>query len=744
MAVVVPAAVVLAAPLAPAAAATPTWTTVQAPGPVPDSTGYHLDAIDCWSAGNCVAVGYRDAGGSSGSFIDQETDGTWAWVASTSQADLDAVSCPAAGACVAVGTSGAGGSYAQGVVEVQNGATWTSIDATGAGGRYPSYTGSLTGIDCPAVGSCAAVGQAQSSAEVSTGFVLTLEPGSDRTTPASWLAQQAPEPAADAPFEYAGLAGVSCTSAGNCRAVGSAHDDANFADAVPLVDQEKNYVWTYGGSPLPGGVAYGQLTSVSCVAGGTACLASGTNQDSKVPFVATIDTTTDSSAATGEALSAPFQFGELSATSCAPDGLCQAVGETYANSGSYYGYNGFVVSHRFGAPAGTAATTSSATAGPADANTVEHNETLEATSCVSGGFCVSVGSYLDSSGPQGQDEASVIDTRTYDSTGVVTGETDVKAPEPANDTADDDQNRLYGVTCVDGTHCTTVGSYFNETDRSRGVIDTLGGTTAPPPVTPPVPAPVVTRVAAAAGPASGGTSVTVTGANLGGASVVRFGTTAGAHLHVVSSSTLTVQAPQRGAGAVVFTATTSGGTSPATRADHYTYVAAPVVTRVSPSGGPVAGGTTVTLTGANFGGASVVRFGATAGSHLHVVSSTKLTVRAPKRGAGAADVRVTTVGGTSAVTRADRFTYVAVPVVTHVGPASGSHHGGTAVVVKGTHLSGATAVRFGGARATHVVVVSSTRLRVTVPAHARGTVDVRVTTRGGTSIGVRADHFRFR
>ena len=44
-------------------------------------------------------------------------------------------------------------------------------------------------------------------------------------------------------------------------------------------------------------------------------------------------------------------------------------------------------------------------------------------------------------------------------------------------------------------------------------------------------------------------------------------------------------------------------------ADQYTYEAAPTVSGVSPAGGPLAGGATVVVTGANFTGATAVMFG---------------------------------------------------------------------------------------------------------------------------------------
>ena len=55
------------------------------------------------------------------------------------------------------------------------------------------------------------------------------------------------------------------------------------------------------------------------------------------------------------------------------------------------------------------------------------------------------------------------------------------------------------------------------------------------------------------------------------------------------------------------------------------------------------------------------------------------------------------------------------------------------MTITGTNLTGATAVSFGGTAATGVSVVNATTVNCTSPAHAAGTIDVTVTTPGGTS-----------
>ena len=107
---------------------------------------------------------------------------------------------------------------------------------------------------------------------------------------------------------------------------------------------------------------------------------------------------------------------------------------------------------------------------------------------------------------------------------------------------------------------------------------------------------------------------------------------------------------------------------------------------------------------------------------------------------------MTTPGGTSAITRADEFTYVVpAPTISDLYPYSGSGCGGFTVDIAGTNLSGATSVSFGGAAAT-IISDSSTKIVVTAPAApspGSGTVNVTVTTAGGTSAITGTDEFTY-
>lgn len=166
---------------------------------------------------------------------------------------------------------------------------------------------------------------------------------------------------------------------------------------------------------------------------------------------------------------------------------------------------------------------------------------------------------------------------------------------------------------------------------------------------------------------------------------------------------------------------------------------APVVSTLSAPSGESLGGTQLVVTGRHFTRKSVVQFGTTRGYHLTVLSGTRLRVRAPRHAAGTVDVRVRTAGGTSKIAGGDRFTFVDAPVVSRMSSHASTPSGGTTLTVSGINFVGVRKVSFAATPATQVRVLSTRALSVTVPAHASGTVQVRVFAAGGPSAYTAAD-----
>ena len=229
------------------------------------------------------------------------------------------------------------------------------------------------------------------------------------------------------------------------------------------------------------------------------------------------------------------------------------------------------------------------------------------------------------------------------------------------------------------------------------------------------PAPTFTSISPSSGPAAGGQTVTITGTNFitgAGATTVTIGGTAATGVSVSTSTTLTATTPLGTAGSANVVVTTAGGSATGTGA--YTYAAAPAVTGVSPSSGPLSGGSAVTISGTNLASATAVKFGTVTAT---IVADTAglITVTPLTGTAGTVDITVTTSGGTSATSSADQYTYAAAPAVTGISLSSGPLSSGPAVTITGTNLASATAVNFGTTPAT-ILTNSATSITVTPPA----------------------------
>jgi hypothetical protein len=83
------------------------------------------------------------------------------------------------------------------------------------------------------------------------------------------------------------------------------------------------------------------------------------------------------------------------------------------------------------------------------------------------------------------------------------------------------------------------------------------------------------------------------------------------------------------------------------------------------------------------------------------------------------------------------------PAITAVSPTTGTHLGGTGVTINGKYFTGTTSVKFGGATAAFSVN-SDTSITAVAPAGATGsTVDIQVTTPGGSSPIVVVDRYTY-
>nr|QBF51787.1 IPT/TIG domain-containing protein [Streptomyces caniferus] len=172
--------------------------------------------------------------------------------------------------------------------------------------------------------------------------------------------------------------------------------------------------------------------------------------------------------------------------------------------------------------------------------------------------------------------------------------------------------------------------------------------------------PSLSGVIPAAGPVGGGNIVTLRGANLSTALLVHFGDAVAFPLVVSDAQLLVTAPPVTGPGSVPVYVAGIGGVSNRLL---YTYAAAPSVTAVSPAAGPIAGGSTIVVTGTGLAGVTGVTIGGLPATSFRAYSDTLLVVVTPPGTPGPADITVTTPGGSVTVPAA--FDYMA-PSTTEV------------------------------------------------------------------------------
>ena len=238
-------------------------------------------------------------------------------------------------------------------------------------------------------------------------------------------------------------------------------------------------------------------------------------------------------------------------------------------------------------------------------------------------------------------------------------------------------------------------------------------------------APTPTAVFPTTGITSGGDSVAITGTGLTGTTSVNFGTTPATSFTVIGDTEVNAITPAQLVGTVPINITTPGGTDSSLS---FGFQPSPVISSITPSSGPIAGGTVVTISGAGLINTLAVNFGTTAATAVTVSSDNTVTATAPAEAAGASAVTVDT---NSATSNGATFIYVAAPTLASLSPTDGAIVGGNNVTLTGTGFTTATYVFF-GANPAAFSIISDTLISAVAPS-GTGAVSVTVTNPGGTS-----------
>ncbi len=169
--------------------------------------------------------------------------------------------------------------------------------------------------------------------------------------------------------------------------------------------------------------------------------------------------------------------------------------------------------------------------------------------------------------------------------------------------------------------------------------------------------PEVHTISPSAGPAGGGTKITIAGKYFTRTTKVRFGTVYSTDVEKISSTRFTAVAPAGSGGAVDVQVLSSGGWSDVTPDGSFTYQAPPTITSLSSTQGSTAGGETITINGTAFTPDAEVTFGGSPATSVKVSSSSRLTAVAPKHSIGPAPVVVSTPVGQSKSTAETVYQY---------------------------------------------------------------------------------------
>lgn len=297
-------------------------------GTSPDqpNAGNALAGVSCPTATACSAVGAYTVAGTDEGLALNSSGSSWSLASvegqGSPQASLAGVSCPKAGSCVAVGTSPGQAGVPQALAESYTSGTWAASSVGAPAGSSASY---LSGVSCPALGSCVAVGYQLSASGTAEALVEAESAG-------SWTPLPLPLPSTVGSY----LTAVSCPAVGTCVAVG--YDIGASGAAQVLVESYSAGTWSVAPAPLPSSAGASYLAGVSCPEVGS-CVAVGrysvsSGASSGVPQ-ALVEGLSGGSWSVLQSADEGNGANALEAVSCAAPASCYAVGYYAVKGGDH-------------------------------------------------------------------------------------------------------------------------------------------------------------------------------------------------------------------------------------------------------------------------------------------------------------------------------------------------------------------------------------------------------------------------
>jgi len=257
------------------------WSIV--PTPNPDPTNAEQDygdlyGVSCPTATSCMAVGQYTTRGPlapTHSYIQHWNGTRWSIVPTSNPTNtrLYAVSCSTATTCIAVGASAANKPLAQ----RWNDNTWSTLPTANP---TDSVYGPLTGVSCPTLTDCTAVGYDYPLNPRNNGHTVSFSEHWDGTT---WTILTSPNPT-DATDTR--LSRVSCPNTTTCTAIGIYF--TTFPENVdqPLLEQWDGTSWTIVPTPIPANATATDLNGIACPSA-TTCTAVGNDRSGNDSYTLT-------------------------------------------------------------------------------------------------------------------------------------------------------------------------------------------------------------------------------------------------------------------------------------------------------------------------------------------------------------------------------------------------------------------------------------------------------------------------
>jgi sugar lactone lactonase YvrE len=297
-----------------------------------------LAGSSCVSSSTCIAVGSYDKKGTTTPVGMAEEWNGFSWSATAhapvspsggTSIELQHVSCEPNGTgsggahatCTAVGSYKNSAGMTVTLAERWNGSEWQVQPTQNPAGATGA---ALSAVSCASASWCTADGSYKNSA----GMTVTL---AERWNGSEWQLQSTPNPAN---AKESQLTGVSCTSATSCSAVGFFRIGATSAADMSLAESWNGTEWKLQSSQNPSGATKVQLAGVSCTsASSCAAVGSYTNSAGNVTSLAE---SWSGSEWQVQALEGPegATQSKLQGISCDVLGGCTAVGWSKGSTGN--------------------------------------------------------------------------------------------------------------------------------------------------------------------------------------------------------------------------------------------------------------------------------------------------------------------------------------------------------------------------------------------------------------------------